>query len=290
MSAKIVFQKNVVGSEHDYKPLHVSKVDPKSVLGGDICPVPYCNSIIVAKTGSGKTSVLSHMLKCCAGKALVVVFNPLIDSDESWRIIREKLKKNGNKFIGFASIEEEVEDDPDIEEDDDGEGDDESLVEKKPKSAGKVKMIKVDRLKELFNHFKDNPERNHTIYKGKICPRLIVIMDDMGRYLKHPSVTEFLKNGRHLKAKFIISTQGIHDVLPEALRQMRQWLIFRGFSDEKIKKIHNDAGIPLDLESFWKIYTHATREPYSFLLINENGGEYEYRSKFRHRYKIENII
>jgi len=160
---------------------------------------------------------------------------------------------------------------------------------KKLVKSGKSKTVKVDRLKELLNHFMKNPSDKPNKYKGKICPRLIVVMDDMARYLKHPSVSEFLKNGRHVKAKFFISTQNIHAVLPETLRQVRQWLIFGGLPEEKIKKIREDAGIPLDHANLWKIYEHATQEPYSFMLINKNGCDFEFRRKLRDRYKITKV-
>ena len=240
-------------TDHKVVPIVTTKVNPDDVLGGEIAPVPYCNVLMVAETQSGKTSTVGHLLEYCAGHSLIVAFVPSIESDEAWQKIRKKLEDNGNTFIGFGKIEHEGE----------------------------------DRLKQLLDHFMKYPADKHPQCKGKICPRLIVIMDDMSRYLKHPSVSEFLKNGRHLKAKFIISTQNIHSVLPEDLRQIRQWFVFKGMPEEKIKKIRDDSGIDLDFKTLWKIYKDATQEPYSFLLINKNGSDFEFRRNFSDKYIIE---
>jgi len=130
---KISIEKGVAGPKHDFEPIAVSKVNPNEVHGGDICPVPYCNTLIVAETQSGKTSALGHILESCAGNALIVAFVPSIDSDEAWVKIRKKLRKNGNKFISFDSIEEdEVDEDDEIEEEDD-DSNSKSLSEKKEK-------------------------------------------------------------------------------------------------------------------------------------------------------------
>jgi len=281
---KVVFRKNVNGSEHDYPALQETRLDPKDVHGGEICPIPYCNTFFVAKTGGGKTSALGHMLKCCAGNALIVAFVPTIEEDGAWIKLRKKLKKNGNKLIVFSSIEEEVDEDEDFPNPSDDEG--EVIESKKPKKVVKSKIKKVDRLKELILHFRNNPTQKHSMYKGKICPRVIVIMDDMPEQLKHPTVAQFMKTVRHMKSKFIVSTQGVHDMLPQQLVQVRQWLLFRGLQPEKIEKIRKDAGIPIDHDVLWKIYSHATRKPFSFLMIIINGCDFEYWGKYRHKYDV----
>lgn len=249
-------------NSHKVEPIVTTKINPDDILGGEIAPVPYCNVFLVAETQSGKTSALRHLIKHCAGNAMVVAFVPTIDSDQSWNKIKEDLAKNGNKFVGFSNLEETIKD-----------------------KNGKSQSI--DRLKELLDHFMKYPMNEHPKCNGKVCPRLIVVMDDMSRYLKHPSVAEFLKNGRHAKAKFIISTQNIHSVLPEDLRQMRQWFIFKGMPDSKIKKIRDDSGIDLSFEKLWEIYKAATKEPYSFLLINKNGSDFEFYRNFSDKIIVE---
>jgi len=295
MSIRIKLRKNVYDDK--VVPLVHSKMDPNKVLGGHIAPVPYCNVFLCAETGSGKTSALSTLLEKCAGNAMVVVFSPSAASDDSWVEMKKKFEKRGNPFVMFSSIEEFVSDEDDeIEEEDEGKGFPIPFVppppkdkkeKKKEKKAKPSKPVKVDRLKELLTHFLENPLKDHPKHNGKICPRLIVIMDDMSRSLKHPSVIEFLKNGRHAKAKFIVSSQGIHDLPPEALRQVRQWFVFKGLQEEKLKKIRDDSGMDLDAETVWKIYKHATKEPYSFMLVNKNGGDFEFRSNFGDIYEIE---
>lgn len=282
---KIKFRKDVNGSEYEIKPIKIQKMEPEDVCGGEIAPVPYCNVIMVAETGSGKTTVLKDLLDKCVGNALIVAFVPTIDSDPTWLHIRDMLEGRGNQFIGFDSLEGFI-DENEGEKEDTSFSDDVVVVSQSTEKDKTKKAKTVNRLKELKESLLKYPMLDDPKYGGKIHPRVIVIMDDMAQYLKHPSVIDFMKIGRHCKAKFIISTQGIHDVPPEALRQIRQWFLFPGFPKEKIEKIRKDTGIALELDAFHKLYQHATREPRSFLLINKNGNDFDYWSTFRHRYEI----
>ena len=284
----IKLKKDVNGSEYKVDPIVISKMNPDDVCGGEIAPVPYCNTVMVAETGSGKSSVLKDLLLRCVGSALVVAFVPTIDSDPTWLYIRKKLEERGNQFIGFSTLETTVSDsESEVSDDFSMEEFDEIVVSSTDEKTKSTKIKKINHLKELTKCFLKYPMLNDPkCSSGKICPRIVVVMDDMREYLKHPSVAEFMSISRHCKAKFIISTQGIHDLPPVALRQVRQWFIFRGFPKEKVEKIRKDAGIALDLETFQKIYTHATREPFSFLLINKNGNDFDYWSTFLHQYEF----
>jgi len=280
---KIKLKKDVNGPEYEVEPVVINKMNPDDVCGGEIAPVPYCNVVMVAETGSGKSSVLKDLVLRTVGNALVVAFVPTIDSDPTWLLIRQKLQERGNRFIGFSTLESELSDNVDDEFSEDS---DEIVINSSEEKVKSKKIRKVNNLKELANCFLKYPMLEDPRCSSKVCPRIVVVMDDMREYLKHPSVAEFMSISRHCKAKFIISTQGIHDLPPVALRQVRQWYLFKGFPKEKVEKIRKDAGIPMDLETFYKLYTHATREPFSFLLINKNGNDFDYWSKFRHRYEF----
>jgi hypothetical protein len=49
-----------------------------------------------------------------------------------------------------------------------------------------------------------------------------------------------LKWNRHYKAKVIISSQWLHDLLPESRKQIDLFLIFKGFPAKKLAEIYKD--------------------------------------------------
>ena len=99
-------------------------------------------------------------------------------------------------------------------------------------------------------------------------PKYIIILDDLSNELKNRSVDYLCKRNRHFQAKVIISTQYPNDLTPSTWKQMDFILIFKGLPLDKINKIHKEADLAIDLDTFEKIYHHATVKPYSFLYID----------------------
>ena len=64
-----------------------------------------------------------------------------------------------------------------------------------------------------------------------LAPEYMIIFDDLSSELKSRSLLSLLKFNRHFKAKLIISSQWLHDLLPESRKQIDLFLIFKGFSD-----------------------------------------------------------
>lgn len=102
----------------------------------------------------------------------------------------------------------------------------------------------------------------------EISPEYIIIFDDISHELKSPSLISLLKMNRHFRCKIIISTQYVHDLKPEQLKQMDYLLLFKGLDPEKLEKIRRDADLSLNFGVLDKIYHNATEQPYSFLYVD----------------------
>src|SRR6185437_11733738 len=59
------------------------------------------------------------------------------------------------------------------------------------------------------------------------APEYIIIFDDLSSELKSRSLLSLLKFNRHFKSKLIISSQWLHDLLPESRKQIDLFLIFK---------------------------------------------------------------
>ena len=70
-----------------------------------------------------------------------------------------------------------------------------------------------------------------------------------------------LKKNRHCKTKLIISSQWIHDLLPESRKQIDLFLIFKGFTERKLQEIKKDCDSGLPFQTFFQIYKKATSNP-----------------------------
>jgi hypothetical protein len=95
----------------------------------------------------------------------------------------------------------------------------------------------------------------------------MIIFDDLSSELKSRSLLSLMKFNRHFKSKLIISSQWIHDLLPESRKQIDLFLIFKGF-EEKIALIYKDCDSGVPFETFYLIYKRSTLKPYSFMYID----------------------
>ena len=86
------------------------------------------------------------------------------------------------------------------------------------------------------------------------APEYIIIFDDLSSELKSQSLLTLLKKNRHFKTKLIISSQWVHDLLPESRKQLDLFMIFKGFPDAKLSEIHKDCDSGIPFETFCKIY------------------------------------
>ncbi len=272
--------------------------DKRPIKGYDICQEVYSNVFCVARKKSGKTSsVFKIMRECCGRKTIIIVFCSTVYKDKNWIQIRKYFEKKGMDIRVYTSIFEDGEDQlanliEDLKQDAKEE-------EENEKSGGKeTELPEVDRsddiLQQLTNmHLRasgrgaevEEPkdEKKKKSKKSKyLSPEYMIIFDDLSSELKSRSLLSLLKFNRHFKAKLIISSQWLHDLLPESRKQIDMWLVFRGFPDKKLAEIYKDCDCAVPFETFVQIYKKATKKPHSFMYIDTRADEFRrnFDSKF----------
>lgn len=105
----------------------------------------------------------------------------------------------------------------------------------------------------------------------------------MSHNLRDKDISELIKMHRHFKNKVIFSSQYPNDLAPESRKQVDIFILFQGHSENKLLNYsHMDLNISFDL--FMQLYKNATEQPYSFLYVDKNKGEF--RKNFNTRYVI----
>lgn len=244
--------------------------DTRLAKGYQLFPEPYNNIFIVARKKSGKTTVIFDIVRRCASKKTnVVVFASTVHKDKSYVAIKEYCNQKDIPFVGYTSITEDnvlanIMDslkDPD---------EDEEAPKKKP--AIDMYGLRFDETKEKRDKY--------------IVPEYIFIFDDLSNEMRNKYVSKLLKTNRHYKCKVILSSQYVHDILPDSAKQIDNWLLFGGLHEEKLKLIYQYADLSIEFNNFEDIYENATEAKYNFLYIDTSNDEL--RKNFNSRY--ENII
>ena len=84
------------------------------------------------------------------------------------------------------------------------------------------------------NEVEEKKEEKKQRKPKKLGCEYIFIFDDLGSDLRHPSITQLCKIGRHYKAKLIFSSQYLHDLSNSAIKNIDVCLIFKSFNKEKL--------------------------------------------------------
>ena len=230
--------------------------DERPIKGADLFDTIYSNIFLCAKKNSGKSSCIYKILKeCCGRDTKIFAFVGTLNKDQNWKTIQAWAEHKGLPFIGNTSLKDGKIDllDELVQElslgieDDSGGSTHNGLIDLSDSHDEEVIPIK----KEKY-----------------LAPEIIIILDDLSSELRSASVASLLKKNRHFKCKVILSTQHLHDLLPESLRQIDYWLLFRGHPDDKLALIHKDADMQIPFSQFKEIYQYATRDPFNFLYVD----------------------
>lgn len=258
------------------KPLvNADSIEIDKIKGGNLFPELYGVSFLCARRKSGKTSVISEIIKRTTDKKTVVwIFCPTHRIDPSWIQIIEYLEKKGNIVNCFDSM---IEGKTNLL--------DEIVIDLSNPIVDKKKEDKVvvPTTKVCF----ETPENEKTKkeYKPKKkAPEHIFIFDDISNELKNPALLALLKKSRHIKSTIYISSQYILDLLPQALKQLSYFLCFRSMTKEKLEHIYKMLDLSIDEEKFYDIYDYATKEPYSFMYVDMKN------QKFRKNFSKELLL
>jgi hypothetical protein len=263
------------------KPLvSIVNNDESKVKGGKLFKNPYNCTFLCAKRKSGKTSVLAHILQKTSDKKTVFwIFCPTNKVDSSWITLIKLLEDRGSQVNVFDSIvdgkvnllDEIVADlsnpEPDIIDKNDNE----------PQPKG----IKL-------NFGDDVKEKKKQEYKPKkLAPAHIFVFDDISNELKNPALVALCKKSRHFKASVYISSQYIHDLQPQTLKQLDYFLCFKSFSRDKLEHIHRVLDLTIDIDKFYNIYDFCfeNTKGYDFLYIDVR--DQEFRKNFNKKLNID---
>lgn len=257
--------------------------DNRPIRGSDLFPEIYANAFLCAKKKSGKTSSIYKIIKECAGRdTKIIAIVSTLYKDATWKTIREYCKLKGLGFEGFTSINEDGVDRIDelVErlQEEAKEDEDEEAIDKRVAALEK-KM----RMKCPIQTNNDSDEEDEDKPKKKLkyrAPEYIIILDDLSNEMKSRSLVTLLKKNRHFRAKIILSSQYLNDLLPEARKQMDYFMIYRGQPKKKLDEIYRDADVNVDVEEFYDIYKFATEKEYSFLYIDSKTSEFRRNFNF----------
>ena len=251
------------------------EIDKRPIKGEKLFSELYANIFICAKKFSGKTVVATKIIKdTCDKNTTVLVFCSTVDKDMNHKKIKQLCKNKGIPYLAYSSMVDE------------GVNILEELIKKLQQEAeqeesGSDEDVPEEKTLKLFNDYDsdEEPIKRKSKYR---TPEYLIFIDDLSNELKSPVLVKLLKMNRHFKAKIIISSQYINDLLPESLKQMDYCLVFKGMSEEKLQKIYKDFDISVNIDVFNQIYKHATEAKYSFLFIDIR--QKKFRMNFQHEY------
>lgn len=271
-------------------PVITNKREPDKIGGYNFFPEPYCNVAILGKKHSGKSSTLFNILKACANKNTHVwLFASTIHRDDTYKEIIKMLedkKCQVSTFIHFLDeggniLDEIIEElkNPDGQNEDRLTGAEPCSANAFPMGVGKSSKMKPNfggrELTEEEKEAKAEKEKEREEKKNKkkkIYPEHIFCMDDLGSDMRG-KVDALLKTNRHFKAKVILLGHTLTDLSPPSRKQLDYTLIFKCFSEEKLKTLYTDLDLSLDFEDFKKAYDYATKNAYNFLYISTKSDE-----------------
>ena len=244
------------------QPVPVEQItadEQKPIRGVELFSEIYCNSFILAKKKSGKSTLMYKIIKeTCHPRTKVFAFVSTINKDRIWTSIKKYCESKEIEFNGHTSII-----------DDDGQNilqnlitglqKEEAVEEEKPKK--KVRKI------ILCDDDEDEEKPRKKKYKFRV-PEYIFILDDLSTELSNPSVTALLKKNRHFKSKVIVSNQYWNDLAKSSRKNLDYMILFGAQPKDKLQEIHKELDLSTTFDEFYRFYKFATEKQYNFLYID----------------------
>lgn len=279
------------------KAIPIPDEDKRPIKGYDICEEPYANIFLCARKKSGKTSALFKIMKeCVVKKTIIIVFCSTCYKDKNWIQIRKYFDNKGMDLRIFTSLYEDGEDQLHIliedlkrEAKEKEEENLENNEEQEQEDTCENILARLASMPSVANpngYHVPKEKQNRKERKSKYqAPEYMIVFDDLSSELKSRSLLSLLKFNRHFKSKLIISSQWLHDLLPESRKQIDLFLIFKGFPEEKIALIYKDCDSSVPFETFLEIYKKSTQKPHSFMYIDTRADQF--RCNFDRQFLIK---
>jgi hypothetical protein len=273
-----------------YKIKPIKSKDPDiKPLGYELFPQLASSIYISASTKSGKTTLIFHIIKHCIDKnTKIFIFSPTVFIDNSYKMIARYLKKKKISHQLHPHFISEDGDDmlndilkgiiEDHEKPQQEEEKEKSIIPAYSKMVGGkiVKMISPD-VKQIEKKEESDDEDESTN-----APKYMFIFDDLGNEMRKPSIYKLLLKQRHFKAKTILSSQYINNLMPSSIQQLDYVILFGGHNSDQLSELHKKLDLNISLETFIDYYHEATKEKYHFLYIDRREGLYrkDFNSEF----------
>jgi hypothetical protein len=293
------------------KPIHTTTTqDKRPARASTMFEVPYSTVFICAPKNSGKTTTLYEIMR---RKVMpfthVIIFCGTSDVDDSYKRFREFCEakdvpcdffhstKNENKESILGMIRENLEKTYMGEGEDDEDGEEEEPEDRVP-LIGLDEMPTPDFVDALTEKEEDEEEKEPTFeelqeeYKARSKYReldYLFIFDDLAGELRDENISKFIKRHRHFKSMCLFSSQWIHDLKPDTIRQAEYFILFKGNNPDKLKKIFMSIDLGMPFEQFLSIYKDATAEPFSFLYVDVPNKQLRQNFDTLIKYKVEPI-
>lgn len=288
--------------------------ESKPVKGKHFIEHLYSNIYLAAKTNSGKTTVINHLLQNTIDRRTkVYIFASTINTDKSWLAIKRQLKRKNIECFSYDSIYFE------------GENLVEGLLksiayEEELKEIRRKQLIQLKRekkrRKQLKKEEKKNQNQNPFILlpnytdqtneeqqelrianeeqdewadfdkrqKKRIqlekkfktaVPERVIIFDDIAKAdLRSNLIIDLTKRNRHYKARVIISGHGIKHINSDVWTNLYYIYLWKGFSREYIKAVWDRTSSNLSEDEFWELYSTVTKPKYNFLRVDMINGKF----------------
>jgi hypothetical protein len=257
----------------------------KPPLGYELFPQLKSSIYISAKTKSGKTTLINHIIKHCIGKKTAVyIFSPTVYIDDSYKAITKYLEENDvtheihQHFIApdGTNILQGIVDRLLAEVEKGKKSRDQDTDERPGQRIPPYIKLVGGKPEYLYDHRATPPEPKEVKKQTKEpnAPKCLFVLDDLGNELRKPVIYQLLLKQRHF-GKTIISSQYINNIMPNAIQQLDYVILYGGHNADQLDELHKKLDLSCDLEQFIEYYKYATAERYHFLYIDRREAIYK---------------
>ena len=263
-------------------PVITPKYNENNVLGSEYFKNPYASVALIARTCSGKTTVIYRSLEARLKKGMktrVVIFCPSVHHDRTYKkmieMVRSKdievfahehfIDNGSNLILKYLNMEEN----------------------KTQQSSRKLPAIMTDDNRKEFAR----EQSEKIVTKDKyIYPKNFFIFDDLVNEMQHKVVTALLSRIRHWKSSAYVCLHDVVQCKPSALSQFTDVCLFGNLSSERVQRVSEKLGFTFKRDTRKRfyledLYDDATEDKYNFL--NCDRFNLRYRKNFDQEYIIE---
>lgn len=221
----------------------------KEAFAQDIFPHNvHQNILLVARKGSGKTNLIYDILRrylrdVGPSRLRVLIFSPTADLDPTWQQIQEFLTENGVRYTTNDSF---------------------------------YTTGPSGRRTNILSEFASMARPN----SGHLY---VIITDDMAFDARSRVLASQMLRNRHYDAVTVTASQVPQHVDPSVYTNADFIVLLKGIVDLGLDFIHKRAALPISKEAFRELYHEVTKEPYSFLWVNNSKTD----ATFRHNFDTE---